>query len=88
MLTAQVQEDVEYTLVLEHKNSIIQMSSFFDCPHVHMLISMITVTEARERLATQTKNTGNYGWLDRTKEESKSHLLNRLREISEGPHQE
>ena len=50
VLFAQLRKNQEYFLQLEHHNSLIQLSSFFDCPHVHLRISMISVDEAVQKL--------------------------------------
>jgi hypothetical protein len=50
VLFAQLRKNQEYFLQLEHQNSLIQLSSFFDCPHVHLRISMISHDEAVQKL--------------------------------------
>jgi len=45
MLFAQLDAGVEYYLGIEHKGSIVQLSSYFDCPHVHMRLSMMSENE-------------------------------------------
>jgi len=42
MLFARLEANTEYYLNLDHKNSIVQLSSFFDCPHVHLRLSMMS----------------------------------------------
>lgn len=50
LLFANLQANTEYDLILEHKNSIVQLSSFFDCPHVHFHLSMMSENQFQSLL--------------------------------------
>jgi hypothetical protein len=45
ILMASVMKDTEYVIKLDYSNSIVQMSTFFDCPHAHIRIAMQTKSE-------------------------------------------
>ena len=78
MLFAQLDANVEYYLTLEHTNSIIQLSSFFDCPHVRLRLSMMNENEYQVLLQAQRTNVDSPGWLQMKKQESETHLQNLL----------
>ena len=46
LLFGQLDAGKDYYLELEHRHSIIMLSSFFDCPHVRLRISMMSENEA------------------------------------------
>ena len=41
MLYAGLTKGTTYYVTLDYSNSIIQLSSFFDCPHIHLSIAMM-----------------------------------------------
>lgn len=48
MLFGHVSKGTEYHIELDYQNSIIVLSSFFDCPNAHLEISMVKVQEAHK----------------------------------------
>jgi hypothetical protein len=83
MLFAKLDANTEYYLNLEHKNSIVQLSSFFDCPHVHLRLSMMSENEYQSLLQAQRLNVDSPGWLDGKKRESEDHLTKLLNSIGD-----
>jgi len=48
-----VQKDTRYTLTLDYSNSIVELSTFYDCPHVRLSIAMMKHTEAESYVNEQ-----------------------------------
>lgn len=61
ILFTTLKKGTEYYLTLKYSNSIIQLSSFFDCPHFHLMISMIKLEDAKQLLKDQKEK--NEGWV-------------------------
>jgi hypothetical protein len=53
VLFATLTEGRSYYIQLDYSNSIIALSSFFDCPHAHLQVSMMKLVEARGVLEAQ-----------------------------------
>jgi len=41
-----VEKDTRYELTLDFSNSIIELSTFYDCPHVRLSVAMMLESEA------------------------------------------
>ena len=54
LLFASVNKGQQYQIFLEYGNSIITLSSFFDCPHVHIKLSMMSLVDAKKIVSNQT----------------------------------
>lgn len=50
ILYAKAKKGGKYYLELDYSNSIIQLSSFFDCPHLHLKIAMMKTSDATKAL--------------------------------------
>lgn len=55
MLYTTLSKGEKYYVQLDFSNSIIALSSFFDCPHAHLQISMIKLSEANKLLDGQAE---------------------------------
>ena len=53
MLMATVNKGKTYFIDLDYTNSIIRLSSYFDCPHAHLKLSMMKLSEAEGMLKEQ-----------------------------------
>lgn len=51
LLFAVLDKGKSYTLVMDYTNSIITLSSFYDCPHADLRLSMMRVQEAKKVVA-------------------------------------
>jgi len=54
MLYAVVRKGESYTISLDYSHSIVELSTFYDCPHVRLVIAMAGVTEAQALLEEQS----------------------------------
>ena len=68
MLFATVKAGKEYTLTLDYSHSIVELHSFYDCPHVRLTIAMNSLKGARDKM--KTHNSKDQAWI--SKEESRS----------------
>ena len=50
ILYAVVRAGTKYTLTLDYSHSIIEISSFYDCPHSRVSLSMTELGEARKMM--------------------------------------
>ena len=50
ILFTKLNKGQKYSIDIGYANSIIQMSSFFECPHMDIEFSMIPETEVREMM--------------------------------------
>jgi hypothetical protein len=55
IMYATVKKGQTYHIELDYTNSIIQLSSFFDCPNAHLQISMIQTDEALDMIKEQNQ---------------------------------
>jgi len=53
MLSATLRQGKTYEVQLDFSNSIIALSSFFDCPRAHLSISMMKLADARRAVEDQ-----------------------------------
>lgn len=53
VLYATVKKGTSYYIELNYSGSIIVLSSFYDCPHARVKISMMKIDEAKERIKEQ-----------------------------------
>ena len=53
VLFAKVQKGTEYTLTLDYSHSIVELHTFYDCPHVRLSVAMTSVADARARIKEQ-----------------------------------
>jgi len=70
-----------YYVQLDFSNSIIALSSFFDCPHAHLQISMMKLSDANQLLAGQADKQSN--WIasqGRTSDSALASIFNSLSE--------
>lgn len=61
-----------YYVDLDYTNSIIALTSFFDCPHVHLKVSMIKVEEAQKYISDQEAQPRS--WIENNKHQADAHL--------------
>lgn len=53
MLFATVKKGREYKLTLDYSHSIVELHSFYDCPHVRVSIAMSSIEDARGKMKVQ-----------------------------------
>lgn len=57
MLMAEVKQGQQYSLTLNYSHSIVELHSFYDCPHVRLVVAMTTLEEARALMKVQQDKT-------------------------------
>lgn len=72
ILYARMSKGKTYTLILDYTNSIITLSSFYDCPHTKLKVAMTRLEEAQQLLSKQAADTA----ISRKKSESEASLAN------------
>jgi hypothetical protein len=60
VLYAVVRGRKSYTITLDYSHSIVEISSFYDCPHARISLSMTGVDEARNMLKQPSDRPGDY----------------------------
>jgi len=49
-LFALLRKNEEYTVVFDYSHSIVELSSFYDCPHMHIIIAMMSEDDANSHV--------------------------------------
>mmetsp|Transcript_21056 Transcript_21056/g.32602 ORF Transcript_21056/g.32602 Transcript_21056/m.32602 type:complete len:247 (+) Transcript_21056:1496-2236(+) len=80
LLETVVRKDVPYFVYLDYSNSIVTLSSFFDCPHAHLSLSMMKVDEVEAKVKEQASKTSD--WISKQHRESEQHLGNIFDKLS------
>lgn len=53
MLMGVVKAGQHYTLTLNYSNSIVELHSFYDCPHVRLVVAMTSMEDAQAMMKAQ-----------------------------------
>lgn len=72
ILYVTVSKGKAYSLVLDYTNSILSLSSFYDCPHAQLKVSMTRLEEARQLVSQHAADTS----ISRKKSDSEASLAN------------
>lgn len=72
MLYATLSQGKTYNIELDFSNSIITLSSFFDCPHAHLSVSMRKLEDAHKLVSDQASKESH--WISSQARESDSRL--------------
>jgi hypothetical protein len=72
ILYVTVSKGKAYSLVLDYTNSILSLSSFYDCPHAKLKVSMTRLEEARQLVSEHAADTS----ITQKKSDSEASLAN------------
>lgn len=81
MIMTAVTKGKTYFIDLDYTNSIITMSSYFDCPSAHLMLSMMKANEAETMLKEQEEKES--GWIAQQAKASDSKLATIFNTLSE-----
>lgn len=81
ILMTTVSKGKTYFIDLDYTNSIITLSNYFDCPHAHLMVSMMKLSEAEAMLKDQEDKQSD--WIAKHARDSDSKLATIFNTLSE-----